>query len=80
MTRAATTVSLTVEANVFKTKRMPDLSRRAVLVGSSAALLAATGAHAQSAPRYDLLIKGGEVLDPSQGLRGSATWPSRLIP
>ncbi len=46
---------------------MSDLSRRALL-GSAAALAFAGGALGQ-APPYDLLIKGGEVLDPSQGLR-----------
>ena len=51
---------------------MPRLSRRTLLAGSSAAFAAgaAAGARAQpAAPRYDLLIKGGEVVDPSQGLR-----------
>ncbi len=52
---------------------MADLTRRGWLEGLSAAgLLAATGA-AQSAmgpnDKFDLVIKGGEVLDPSQSLR-----------
>ncbi|MBK1661433.1 amidohydrolase/deacetylase family metallohydrolase [Paracraurococcus ruber] len=46
---------------------MNDLSRRALLGG--AALLAPGAAFGQ-APRHDLLIKGGEVVDPSQTLRG----------
>jgi dihydroorotase len=52
---------------------MLRLSRRTLLAGTSAALAAGSveRAHAQpTAPRYDLLIKGGEVVDPSQGLRG----------
>jgi dihydroorotase len=47
---------------------MQDLSRRALLGGAAAMALGA-GASAQ-AMRHDLLIRGGEVLDPSQGLRG----------
>src|SRR4051794_4967774 len=50
---------------------MVPVSRRALLAGSVAAggILAAGDASAQ-APRYDLVIRGGEGLDPSQGLRG----------
>ena len=50
------------------------LSRRDFL--ASTAALAATagigGAHAAMGPddKFDLLIKGGDVLDPSQSLRG----------
>ena len=47
---------------------MPHLSRRSLLGGTAAIALA--GDTLAQAPRYDLLIKGGEVLDPSQGLRG----------
>lgn len=58
---------------------MSQFSRRALLVGvgcSAAVLvgadpaLAQAGLAVQSQP-YDLLIKGGEVVDPSQGLRAS---------
>ena len=53
---------------------MPTSSRRQFLAGSSAALaLAATGSvRAAMGPgdKFDLLIKGGDVLDPSQGLKG----------
>jgi hypothetical protein len=47
---------------------MRDLSRRALLGGAASITLGA-GASAQ-AMRHDLLIRGGEVLDPSQNLRG----------
>ena len=50
----------------------PPQSRRAVLAGgaSACAALLAGSADAQApAPRYDLVIRGGEVLDPSQNLR-----------
>ena len=46
---------------------MHDLSRRA-LMGGAAAL--ALGPAAAQTARHDLLIRGGEVVDPSQGLRG----------
>src|SRR3954464_7884431 len=54
---------------------MSAISRRDVLVGaSSIALATATGAPANAAmgpnDKFDLLIKGGDVLDPSQSLRG----------
>ena len=56
---------------------MPIAPRRAFITGAgSLALSAATGtlAGAQPAPgpgaAFDLVIKGGDVLDPSQGLRG----------
>ncbi len=54
---------------------MPHLNRRGLLGGTLAAAGAAGfpggGATAQQAPppRHDLLIKGGEVVDPSQNLR-----------
>ena len=48
---------------------MRDLSRRALLGGAAAAAALGAGASAQ-AMRHDLLIRGGEVLDPSQNLRG----------
>jgi dihydroorotase len=47
---------------------MHQIPRRALL-GGAATLALGTQASAQ-APRHDLLIKGGEVVDPSQGLRG----------
>src|SRR5258705_1726224 len=50
---------------------MPAISRREFLAGAAAggALLGlGAGAFAQS-DRFDLVIKGGEVLDPSQKLR-----------
>lgn len=51
---------------------MSYLTRRTVLAGASGAFVAATPRHAdaQRPPAYDLLIKGGDVLDPSQGLLG----------
>src|SRR6266436_6052035 len=54
---------------------MSIASRRDFLAGASAAALtAATGGRALAAmgpdDKFDLLIKGGDVLDPSQSLRG----------
>ncbi|HKA40256.1 MAG TPA: amidohydrolase family protein, partial [Burkholderiales bacterium] len=53
---------------------MQDITRRNWVVGSlSGAALLASGAFAQAlrtGERYDLVIKGGEVLDPSRKLRG----------
>jgi dihydroorotase len=52
---------------------MPRLSRRDFLISSSAfALTAAAPAHGAMGPndKFDLVIKGGDVLDPSQSLRG----------
>src|SRR6201984_61044 len=54
---------------------MSDLSRRHFLAGSAAAALSghlANSSFAAMGPadKFDLVIKGGEVLDPSQGLRG----------
>ena len=51
---------------------MLDQSRRSLLLGLGAtALAAAPGAEALAqSPRFDLLIRGGEVVDPSQNLRG----------
>ena len=51
------------------------LSRRQMLAGASAGALALTaggGIRAAMRPddKFDLVIKGGDVLDPSQGLRG----------
>jgi len=50
-------------------------SRRHVLTGTAALALAAAGGPAFAAmgpdDKFDLVIKGGEVLDPSQSLRGS---------
>ncbi|GJE04056.1 amidohydrolase family protein [Methylobacterium isbiliense] len=51
---------------------MGELTRRAWLGGVSAAgILAATGAQAAMGPddKFDLVVKGGEVIDPSQSLR-----------
>lgn len=51
---------------------MGELTRRAWLGGVSAAgILAATGAQAAmgSDDKFDLVVKGGEVIDPSQSLR-----------
>jgi dihydroorotase len=54
---------------------MLGLPRRAVLAGSSAMLATAASPFGvadaqQPKPQYDLVIKGGEVIDPSQALRG----------
>src|SRR6186997_385090 len=52
---------------------MLKLSRRDFLISSSAlALAATTPAHGAMGPndKFDLVIKGGDVLDPSQSLRG----------
>src|SRR5882724_5177170 len=52
---------------------MPGFSRRDFLLSSAAlALTASGGARAAMSPddKFDLLIKGGDVLDPSQSLRG----------
>ncbi|HET7490289.1 MAG TPA: amidohydrolase/deacetylase family metallohydrolase [Bradyrhizobium sp.] len=54
---------------------MSELSRRQFLAGSAAAALSAQLAKPALAAmgpndKFDLLIKGGEVLDPSQSLRG----------
>jgi dihydroorotase len=53
---------------------MQGISRRDCVLGSlSGAALLASGAFAQAlktGERYDLVIKGGEVLDPSRKLRG----------
>jgi dihydroorotase len=53
---------------------MPLASRRHVLTGTAALALAAAGSPAFAAmgpdDKFDLVIKGGEVLDPSQSLRG----------
>ena len=54
---------------------MTSLKRRRVVAGIGAAVAAAfsgIGARAAMGPndKFDLVIKGGEVLDPSQGLRG----------
>lgn len=50
------------------------LSRRAFLASTASLAVTAgiTGAHAVMGPndKFDLLIKGGDVLDPSQSLRG----------
>jgi dihydroorotase len=52
---------------------MPRLSRRDFLISSSALTLTATApARGAMGPndKFDLVIKGGDVLDPSQSLRG----------
>jgi dihydroorotase len=51
---------------------MPALSRRNFLLSTAALALTSGGAHAAMGPndKFDLLIKGGDVLDPSQSLRG----------
>src|SRR5919109_1847868 len=55
---------------------MSVLSRRDFLAGASSFALAAAGfdapSHAAMGPndKFDLIIKGGDVLDPSQALRG----------
>ena len=54
---------------------MLGLPRRAVLAGSSAMLATAASTFGaadaqQPKPQYDLVIRGGEVIDPSQALRG----------
>src|ERR1700747_925103 len=50
------------------------ISRRRVLTGTASLTLAAAGGPAFAAmgpnDKFDLVIKGGEVLDPSQSLRG----------
>src|SRR4051794_15418738 len=50
---------------------MSGLSRRELLAGAAASALAGP-AHAAMGPddKFDLVIKGGDVLDPSQPLRG----------
>jgi len=52
---------------------MPRLSRRDFLISSSAlALTSVAPARGAMGPndKFDLVIKGGDVLDPSQSLRG----------
>src|ERR1041384_1628361 len=51
---------------------MPVLSRRKFLVSTAALAAASTPAFAAMGPndKFDLVIKGGDVLDPSQNLRG----------
>src|SRR5436190_2989340 len=54
---------------------MASIKRRRVVTGLGAAVAAAfsgIGVRAAMGPndKFDLVIKGGEVLDPSQGLRG----------
>src|SRR5262249_4474139 len=54
---------------------MSAMSRRDILVGAtSLAIATAAGAPARAAmgpdDKFDLVIKGGDVLDPSQSLRG----------
>ena len=54
---------------------MSSVSRRHFIAGSAAAALSgpfASPASAAMGPgdKFDLVIKGGEVLDPSQSLRG----------
>jgi dihydroorotase len=54
------------------------LSRREFLASSAsfAVTTRISGAHAAMGPndKFDLLIKGGDVLDPSQSLRGRRYW------
>ena len=51
---------------------MSELSRRHFLAGTAAAALSTSPAMAAMGPndKFDLVIKGGDVLDPSQSLRG----------
>jgi dihydroorotase len=50
---------------------MSGLSRRELLAGAAASALAGPACAAMGPnDKFDLLIKGGDVLDPSQGLRG----------
>ena len=51
---------------------MSELSRRHFLAGTAAAALSTSPALAAMGPndKFDLVIKGGDVLDPSQSLRG----------
>ncbi len=51
---------------------MPAFSRRDFLLSTAAVALTTGGAHAAMGPndKFDLLIKGADVLDPSQSLRG----------
>jgi dihydroorotase len=51
---------------------MPGISRRSFLASSAALAFAGGGAHAAMGPndKFDLVIKNGDVLDPSQSLRG----------
>ena len=51
---------------------MSELSRRHFLAGTAAAALSTSPAIAAMGPndKFDLVIKGGDVLDPSQSLRG----------
>src|SRR5262244_2622945 len=48
---------------------MRSISRREFLLGAAALGLAGASAFAQTGDKFDLVIKGGEVLDPSQRLR-----------
>ena len=61
----------------YKCAVMPTVSRRDFLTNAGTLAIAATlppttAAHAAMGPddKFDLVIKGGEVLDPSQSLRG----------
>src|SRR5580700_1345369 len=51
---------------------MSELSRRHFLAGTAAAALSTSPVMAAMGPndKFDLVIKGGDVLDPSQSLRG----------
>ena len=51
---------------------MSSIQRRTFIAGLGATAGLAGSAFAAMGPndKFDLLIKGGEVLDPSQGLRG----------
>ena len=48
---------------------MRPISRRDFLLGAAVLGLAGASAFAQTGDKFDLVIKGGEVLDPSQRLR-----------
>lgn len=48
---------------------MMKLDRRDFLGGGAALAASGFSARAQDGPRFDLVISGGEVVDPSQGLR-----------
>jgi dihydroorotase len=48
---------------------MTSLLRRQFLLSCGACAAATWLPGAQAAERFDLIIRGGEVIDPSQGLR-----------
>src|SRR5260370_17192343 len=74
--RASARRMICLQNKIWGTASMSVLSRRNFLAGSAAAAmlsrLLTSSAEAAMGPadKFDLLIKGGDVLDPSQSLRG----------